>query len=166
MSEEALQIKNCNLGAALPTSWINGGQQGGGFGIVFTTATAPCSRSCHRGFPRHRVQRASSWMASQGYNKTHFCEYAQRSESPWCFTDQGDHGVHGHILSSQHRDWEKHHRSLAPLHSCSSVWGWAQLQTEMGTGHVHGTVASPWERAVVPIRGRGGLKGPSALSSK
>lgn len=46
------------------------------------------------------------------------------------------------------------------LHSCSSVWGWAQLQSEMGTGHVHGTVASPWECAVVPIRGKGELKAP------
>lgn len=55
---------------------------------------------------------------------------------------------------------KKHQRSLAPLNSCSSVQGWAQLQSEMGTGHAHGTVASPWEHAVVPIRGKGGLRVP------
>lgn len=45
---------------------------------------------------------------------------------------------------------EKHPRSLAPLHSCSS--GWMHPQCEMGTGHAHGTVATPWEHAVVQIR--------------
>ena len=55
---------------------------------------------------------------------------------------------------------EKHPRSLPYLHFCSSGWGWTQLQCEMGTGHVHGTVATPWEHAVVQIRGKGGLKTP------
>lgn len=55
---------------------------------------------------------------------------------------------------------KKHRRSLAPLHCCSSVWGRTQLQCGMGTGHVHGTVATPWEHAVVQIRGKGGLRAP------
>jgi len=121
------------------------------------------------GYPQHQASRVSTWLASQGYHMIPCSEQVYMLAcSMLCkclvFYRQRKYGQHGCVLSSQRKGQKGLQKSTPglrpPLYSCSSGWGWTHPQCEMGTGHVHGTVATPRQHAVVQIRGKGELKPP------